>query len=498
MQAGQISPMIASALCFGRSTKFLLRFSLVLASRRSPCLASHVPDRLASALKSRDGSTILALAEELHYADLANFYSQLDEDEDRDFVVRTLSPTTFSDILAELPDSLREEAIERYQPAQKRELLNALSDDDRVDILQDVSEETRTGLLELLSTEEEELTRTLLKYEEDTAGGRMTTSIGRVTDNISVKQALDELKSVQNSAETLSRIFVVDEQERPIGFIRLRDLAFASRGALVQDIMLAVNETILATADQEEAASMLRKYDLLVLPVVDESHRLLGAITYDDAMEILEEESTEDIEKQAGIAGEQSEQGYLRTRILVHLKRRVGWLLVLGFLAIASGYVMIQFEPVLNSVFLLALFLPMVIATGGNTGGQASTMVIRALSLGELKRGDSWQVAWKELRLGIIQGLILGGALAIACLLLLPILLPESVQSISLPRFTLAVSFALTIQVIASTLIGAMLPIGARAIKLDPAVIAAPAITTIVDVSGMLIYFSTARIFLGL
>lgn len=456
-----------------------------------------MPDRLAPALESRDGSAILALAEELHYADLANFYAELENDEDRNFIVRTLSPTTFSDVLAELPDSLREEAISHYKPTQQRELLNALSDDDRVDILQDLSEDFRSRLLELLSTEEEELTRTLLNYGEETAGGRMTTSIGLLTEDLNVKQALDELKGLQDSAEILSRIFVIDEKERPVGFIRLRDLAFASRGASVRDIMLDVNETILASADQEEAATMLRKYDLLVLPVVDESNRLLGAITYDDAMEILEEESTEDMEKQAGIAGEQSEESYLRTRIVVHLRRRVGWLLVLGFLAIASGYVMIQFEPVLNSVFLLALFLPMVIATGGNTGGQASTMVIRAMSLGELESRDSWQVAWKELRLGIIQGLILAGALALACLLLLPLLLPESTKGISLPRFTLAVSLALTIQVIASTLIGALLPIGARAIKLDPAVIAAPAITTIVDVSGMLIYFTTARLFLG-
>ena len=456
-----------------------------------------MPNRLAPALESRDGSAILALAEELHYADLANFYAELDKDEDRHFVVQTLSPTTFADVLAELPDSLREEAISHYQPLQQKELLNALSDDDRVDILQDVSEETRTHLLDLLSSEEEELTRTLLKYDEETAGGRMTTSIGRVTDNLTVQQALDELRELQDSAETLSRIFVVDERERPTGFIRLRDLAFASRNTIVRDIMFDINETILATADQEKAATMVRKYDLLALPVVDEGHRLLGAITYDDAMEILEEESTEDMEKQAGIAGEQSEESYLRTRISIHLRRRVGWLLVLGFLAIASGYVMIQYEPVLNSVFLLALFLPMVIATGGNTGGQASTMVIRAMSLGELEAKDSWQVAWKELRLGIIQGLILGTSLAITCLFLLPLLLPESIQNISLTRFTLAVSLALTVQVSASTLIGALLPIGARAIKLDPAVIAAPAITTIVDVSGMLIYFTTARIFLG-
>lgn len=455
-------------------------------------------DSLSSALASRDGSAFLSASEDLHYADLAGFYAELESEEERDFVVDTMSPENFSDVLAELPDSLLEDAIARYRPAQKRSLLMALSDDDRVDILQKVSSEVRTQLLNLMSGAEKALTSTLLTFEEDSAGGRMTTRIGRLPLDYTVKQALDALKEVQDSAETLARIFILDHQERPLGFIRLRDLAFSSRSTPVRDIMTDVNESILATADQEEAALMVRRYDLLALPVVDEQNRLLGAITYDDAMEILEEESTEDMEKLAGISGEQSEVGYLRTGVLTHLKRRVGWLLVLGFLAIASGYVMVHFEPVLNSAFLLALFLPMVIATGGNSGGQASTMVIRAMSLGELEGPTVAKVAWKEFRLGLLQGLILAGALLALCLFVLPLFGDLLGNGLSLTHFSFAVSCALLIQVTASTLIGALLPMAARAVRLDPAVIAAPAITTVVDVSGTLIYFLTARLFLGI
>lgn len=458
-----------------------------------PVFASLTP-----ALASRDGSAFLFASEDLHYADLARFYSDLESEEDRDFFVDTMSPETFSDILAELPDSLLEDAIARYRPAQKRSLMRALSDDDRVDILQKVSPDLRAKLLNLLSGEERALTSTLLNFEEDTAGGRMTTRIGRLPLHYTVKEALDALKEVQDSAETLSRIFILDDEERPLGFIRLRDLAFSSRSTPVRDIMFDVNESILATADQEEAALMVRRYDLLALPVVDGDNRLLGAITYDDAMEILEEESTEDMEKFAGISGEQSEEGYLRTGVLTHLKRRVGWLLVLGFLAIASGYVMIYFEPVLESAFLLALFLPMVIATGGNSGGQASTMVIRAMSLGELEGPTVAKVAWKEFRLGLLQGLILASALLALCLLVLPLFGDPLGNGLSLTHFSLSVSCALLIQVTASTLTGALLPMAARAVKLDPAVIAAPAITTVVDVSGTLIYFVTARLFLGI
>ncbi len=213
-------------------------------------------------------------------------------------------------------------------------------------------------------------------------------------------------------------------------------------------------------------------------------------------MEILSEESTEDIEKLAGIAGEQSEESYLNTRILTHFRRRFLWLLVLALLAIASGYVMIRYERVLtgeNGIFLLALFLPMVIAAGGNTGGQASTMVIRALALNELKVGDALLVAWKELRLGMLQGLLLGLCIAAIAIFVLPAFQPQLPGHVTLDLFGFAVALALGVQVATSTLIGALLPLGARYIKLDPAVIAAPAITTVVDVTGMVIYFTIAR-----
>jgi len=280
--------------------------------------------------------------------------------------------------------------------------------------------------------------------------------------------------------------------------VRLRDLAFGNRSGHIRDILRPVEQSILATADQEEAAHMVSKYDLVLLPVVDESGRLLGAVTHDDAMEILEEESTEDIEKIAGLTGEQSEAGYLNTGVLTHFRRRFLWLLGLAFLAISSGYVMLRFEPVLDSVFLLSLFMPMVIAAGGNTGGQAATMVIRAMALGELDSGNALRVAWKELRLGLLLGLLLAVCIAAAAIFVLPAFRPAMPPGISYAQLGGSVAVALAIQVTASTLIGSLLPLWARAAKLDPAVIAAPAITTIVDVSGMVIYFTTARALLGL
>ena len=458
---------------------------------------AEILNQAERAVEKRDAQSVISFCKGLHPADLASLYEDLDSDS-REFLVDTLGATEFSEVLAEIPDTLVEEALDHFEPKEQREILESIPDDDRVDILQDVSESKRQDFIELLDEEEQDRTRTLLRYDEETAGGRMTTQVGKIFARMTVKEAIDHLRPNLDLVETMARIFVVDAEERLIGIIRLRDLAFNPWDTPIRDILTPEEHTILASADQEDAAQMLARYDMALVPVVDESDRLLGVITPDDAIEILEEESTEDIEKSAGIAGEQSEVTYLNTGVMAHFKRRFGWLLILALLAIASGYVMLRFESVLSEAYLLALFLPMVVAAGGNTGGQASTMVIRAMALGELDPEDTRRVAWKELRLGILSGGVLGCAIAIVAGFILPLFQPELPAGVSFMVFGIAVAVALMAQVASSTVIGALLPIGARVIKLDPAVIAAPAITTIVDASGMVIYFTVARAMLGL
>lgn len=454
-------------------------------------------EALEAAIESGDVSQFAHYSAEVHYADLATVYENLD-DEQRSFFTKHINIDLFPDVLAELPDTLIEETLESFPPQAQQQILRQQLDDDRADILQDVSPEARQRYLALLRPEEMEATRSLMRYDEDTAGGRMTTQVARITSGMTVKEVLDILRKDKDSTESLARIYVVDDDDRLIGKVRLRHLAFSAWDTPVEQLVQEVDITILATADQEEAAQIFSKYDMTVLPVVDEYGRLLGIITHDDALEILEEESTEDIEKMSGIAGDQSEETYLNTPILTHFKRRFPWLFGLALLAISSGYVMIMFEDVLSSVFLLALYLPMVVAAGGNTGGQAATMVIRAMSLGELEQGAASKVILKELSLGIMLGLIMGASIAAVTLFILPAFHPEIPPGISYSTFALSVSLSLTIQIAVSTLTGALLPIGARAIKLDPAVVAAPAITTLVDIFGMVIYFSAARAILGL
>jgi magnesium transporter len=449
------------------------------------------------AIDAQDGSGLLAAAEDCHYADLAELYEHLD-DEERDFFLKTIGPELATDVVAELPFSLIEDALNHFKPAQLRVLLGNLSDDDRVDIFQVVSEEAQVRFFSLLGPRDKALTKSLLKYEEDTAGGRMTTHVGRITADMTVKQAIAVLRRDREDAETLARIFVVDEQGRLVGKVRLRDLAFETWDTPIRDIMEDADEFVLASADQENAARLLSRYDLVVLPVVDEFHHLLGVITYDDALEILQEESTEDIEKLAGISGEQNELSYLNTSATNHFRRRVNWLVGLAFLSIASGYVMFRFSATLEKAFVLSLFLPMVVAAGGNSGGQAAAMVIRAMALGEIEKRCVLRIAWKEIRTGLFLGLALGVSMAAFITLILPHLHLTAAPEFSFFKLSLAVGSALTLQVLSATVLGAMLPITARAINLDPAVVSSPSLASTVDVSGMLIYFGTAAAILSL
>ena len=234
---------------------------------------------------------------------------------------------------------------------------------------------------------------------------------------------------------------------------------------------------------------MISRYDLVALPVVDEEGRLLGVITHDDALDILEEESTEDMERISGIGG-QGGLAYLQTSAMAHFRRRFGWILTLGFLALASGFILHAFENILKSYYILALYLPMVVAAGGNTGAQSATMVIRAMSLGELDTREFWRVIWKEGRIGVMLGSLLGLCVALQINFLLPS--GFDTGTVSVLRIGFVVGLSLMAQVVTSTLIGAGLPLLAKKVNLDPAVVASPAITTLVDMSGSVIYFGLA------
>ena len=450
-------------------------------------------ETIIDALTSRSPNRIQALYRTAHPGDVEQAFERIGEDQ-REEILGVLPAEVLSEWADYLPPADVEMRLGSMSRPEQKEVLGGLSDDELVDFLQEVGEEDRPKFIELLPKEKRQASANLLQYPENTAGGRMTMAMATIPEKLSANEALEALKGVKEEIELLSRIFVIDNHHRLMGHVRLRDLAFAERDTPIGNLLHQNHFSIDALADQEEAANMIARYDLLALPVVDDDSRLLGVITHDDAVEILEEESTEDIEKISGIGGDRGDLAYLQTPVWIHLRRRFGWVLGLAFLGLASGWVLLQHESVFKAYYILSLYLPMVVAAGGNTGAQSATMVIRAMSLGELGPSEFGRVVWKELRIGILLGSLLGFCIAMQIQFLLPkTIIPEG---IGIFQVASVVGLALTAQVLTSTITGALLPLFARIVRLDPAVVASPAITTLVDVSGSLIYFSLAQLLL--
>lgn len=457
---------------------------------------ARTEEKLTRAVETQDDSSIKELAEDLHPADLAEFLVDLPEQE-KDTLLTALPEETIADAAEHLSATEVDETLSKLPTDKQREVLDDLPDDELVDLLQEVPEPRQEKYISLLSEPKRAVSSDLLQYPETTAGGRMTTALATVQPDMTVRDAIDSLRQIRESTEILSRIFVVDDAQRILGKIRLRDLTFAPRGTLVRDIMDDDTTAIEATADQEEAAQMVAKYDLMLLPVINQKHQLIGVITHDDAIEILEEESTEDMERLSGITPGGEDEDYLQIPVIGHFKKRFLWVLALALLALLSGWVLLENEEVFKPFYVLSLYLPMVVAAGGNTGAQSATAVIRAMALGELDSGSFLRVIWKEFRIGVIIGTLLGVCIALQVRFLLPASIAD-ITDISMPMIAAIVGISLTVQVTSSTLFGALLPLVARTLRLDPAVVASPAITTLVDVSGMVIYFGVAKYLLGL
>lgn len=435
-----------------------------------------------------------AFLPDLHAADLASIFERLSAEE-RPALVKLVPQEEFAEFIHQLPPADASDLLALMPDASLVPILQELPDDTIVDLLQEMSAEQRGHTFHLLSDDRRKAARRLLRFPEYSAGGRMTTAFASIREDVTVGEAIAQLVSIKDETEVLARIYVVDEEGRILGKIRLRDLTFSPPNLLVAEINDHDTRAVLASAEQEKAVGVMLKYDLMTLPVVDEEGRLLGVITHDDALDIQQEESTEDLEKQSGIAGDTPDETYLNTSVLRHVRRRIGWIVPLAFVGLVAGYLIYSYQSLLSVVFVLSIYLPMVVAAGGNTGGQAATMVIRAMSIGELHPGEFLRVLTKEICVGLVVGAILGLCMAIQIQWFMPpgtSLPPEITPS----KFALVVGLALLCQITASTLLGAALPIAARALKLDPAVIASPAITSIVDATGLLIYFNLARIIL--
>ncbi len=452
-------------------------------------------DLLESALYERSALKVQEIYDELHPADLAPLLEELDAEE-RQLFFDLLGAGKARDILEYLSPELVAEELASWPNATDPAVLNALSDDTLADVLRRLDQPEREQVLPLLAENKRRIARQLLSYPDKSAGSRMTTEFAVIPVTATVGEAKALLVGQKDRAEILARIFVVDDHHQLLGKVRLRDLAFSPDATPIASILDDHDHFIEAGATQEEAAQLIAKYDLIALPVVNPHHVLIGIITHDDALDILQQESTEDLERFMAISpAEDRETEYLEMAVWEHFKRRVTWLIGLAGLGLISGYVIYSFEEVLASCFILAIYMPMLAAAGGNTGSQSATLVIRAMSLGVLQTGDALAILWKEIRVGLMLGAVLG-----IFAFLKVIIWPGGHldDGFSLLDISLVVSLALAVQVLTSAVMGGILPVAARAARLDPAVVASPAITTCVDVSGLLIYFTVARLLLGL
>ncbi|MEA3335305.1 MAG: magnesium transporter [Chloroflexota bacterium] len=418
-----------------------------------------------------------------HPADIADL---LDELPSREAVVvfGRLPLVTASEVLDETGSLIRTELVREVDDEHLADILDELPMDDAAEILDELPDDVSYRLLDLMEPEEAEDVRTLLRFDEGTAGRLMTTEIASLRRQWTAAEAIERLHSL-DEVETLVYLYVVDQENRLIGVVPIRSLLLAQPDEKVEDLMLSPAISVQATADQEELAEEMAKYDYTAMPVVDQFNRLLGVVTVDDVLDVLEEEATEDFQRFGGSLP--LEQPYFSVSPTSVFKKRIGWLLLLFGAGALTGLVTQKFEVVWGQYLVLAAFVPLIIGTGGNAGSQTIATIIRAITVGEVRFSTLLRAWRREISVGLLLGLVMG----ILGFVLAQILWQAGWQ------VALAVALTLPLVVMWSTTVGTIVPIVADRIGIDPAVISGPMISTVVDVSGLIIYYSLAGLILG-
>ncbi len=458
---------------------------------KAPLQASEIRELLARG----DLQTLRTFCEQTHPAAVAEALSDLEPAEIWR-VLHLLTVTDRAEVFSHFGLDQQVELAAGQNRQEMAKLLEEMEPDKRADLVQHLDEEVREELLPLVAKAERENIRKLVSYAEGTAGAVMTTDYAALRPEVGVVQALEQIRLQAPSRATIYYIYVVDEQRHLLGFVSLKDLILAKPHQTVEEVMHHDVISVHVQDDQEEVARKIEKYDLLAIPVVNGNNVLVGIVTHDDAMHILRQEEQEDIEKFMAIGGRHAAGEYLKTPAWVHFKNRAYWVVGLAVLGLVSGIVIHHFEGILASMLILALYMPMLADAGGNTGSQSATVVVRALAVGEVRPRDVLRVITKEFKIAFLLALTLG-VLTFGKVMWLSAD-SEIPAGFSLAKIGATIAIALSLQVVTATLIGALLPLGAAKMKWDPAVVASPALTTIVDITGLLIYFTTAKAILGL
>ena len=423
--------------------------------------------------------------DELGSHDLLDLYRSLDDDQAfKAFLHLDLEQKV--DLVADLGDQEQESLIRRLPIDNVRTVFDEMDPDDLVDIIQAVSPEVRAAVWNGLSQEAKQETQFLLRFDEDDAAGLMTPRHLEVRANVTVGQTLAFIRKSGPGVETVYYIYVVDQLKRLIGVVSVRDLLFSDDNQLISEIMERDVVSVRDDIDQEDAARILDANDLIALPVIDSFSRLLGIITFDDVIDVIREEQTEDVYKMGAMEG--SADRYVDVSVWRLIRKRIPWLIVLLLAGTLTTNVLKIFEPITLAATFLIWFVPVITQTGGNSGTQSSTLMIRGLAVGEIHFRDIGTVVLKELAVGFLMGAALG-----VVILLRGILLPPGIELLP----AIAVAAALVFVVLFSSLVGALAPLIIDRMGLDPTVMAGPLMATVIDVAGLTIYFQIARLILG-
>ena len=417
--------------------------------------------------------------------DIAELFEDLTKEQSLK-IFRILPKDTSAEVFSYLSSEKQQEIVENITDEEIRHIIDEMFIDDTVDFIEEMPANVVDKILQNTSPDTRKLINQFLKYPENSAGSVMTVEYVSLKSDMNIGQALNHIKKVGIDNETIDICYIIDNQRKLVGFISLKSLIFLDDILPLVDAMETNVISAITTDDQEFIASQFRKYDLTSMPVVDNEGRLVGIITIDDVVDVIDQENTEDFQKMAAM--NPSDEEYLKESVFSLAKHRIIWLLVLMISATATGTIIRRYEEVLQSVVILAAFIPMLMDTGGNAGSQSSTLIIRGIALGEIQLKDIGKILWKEFRVSLIVGITLA-----AVNFLRIYYIDRAGLTISL-----VVCASLLFTVVIARVVGGVLPIMAKAFKLDPAIMASPLITTIVDACALVVYFGLSTHFLNL
>ena len=448
------------------------------------------PEELLERIRLRLEESFTGIGEvvsDLPAADVADLLNQLTLSEAASVIMMLPVPRAV-EVLDQPTMTRRSTILEKLEPSRAARILEGMAADERTDIVQQMGEHESRRLLPKLTADVRAEVERLLQYPDHTAGGIMTTEFVRLEPSMTVSAALKHIRSVAREKESIYACYVQEPAtNRLLGSLSLRDLVMAELERPITEIMRRKPVTVAALDDQETVAHRIAKYNLLAVPVIEKDGSVVGFVTVDDVIDVLIEEQTDDILKMGGVEPGALDRPYFENPILRVVRKRIGWLLLLFVAETFTGTVLRHYEGELAAVVALSFFIPLLIGTGGNAGSQTVTTIIRSIALGEIRLKDAWRVLGREATTGVIVGLLVGGV-AFGRALLWGAHMP------------LAITVAITVLTICtwSTTVGSLIPIAAERFGVDPAVLSAPLITTLVDATGLIIYFRIAKVIMGL